>query len=352
MKIVFVSNYFSHHQKPLCDALAALTEFSFLESAAMPADRLAQGWHTEKPGYVTGDRAVLRHADVVIAGSAPERWILPCIWGGKLVFRYHERPLKDGDAVWKRLPRWVKWHFCNPGRRVWLLCAGSKVASDYAKFGLFRDRALKWGYFPESGPSAEKVPGRVLWAGRLLELKHPCHAVRTVAELRAEGFDLRLRLVGDGPEKAAVLERIQQEKLEDYVTVTGFLPAAQVRREMAEAEIFLFTSDRREGWGAVLSEAMEMGCAVVASREAGATGHLVRDGENGLTYETEAQLTGQLRRLLTDAALRDRLGTAARETIVGSWNGAEAARRLVAVSQDILEGKTPRLWPDGPCSRG
>lgn len=352
MKIVFVSNYFSHHQRPLCDALAALTEFSFLESEKMPAERLTQGWQVEKPAYVTEDRTVLREADVVIAGSAPESWILPCVWKGKLVFRYHERPLKDGNPVRKRLPRWIKWHLCNPGKRVWLLCAGSKVASDYAKFGLFRQRALKWGYFPETSESAEKVAGRVLWVGRLLELKHPCLAVRAVAALREEGFDLRLKIVGDGPEKEHVLKTIRAEKLEDCVTLTGFLPAPQARQEMAEAEIFLFTSDQREGWGAVLNEAMAMGCAVVASQEAGASEYLVQDGQNGLTYQTQEQLVAQLRRLLTDGALRQRLGSAAQQTVADSWNGREAAQRLVAIAQDILEGNNPQLWPDGPCSRG
>ena len=352
MKMVFVSNYFTHHQKPLCDALAELTEFAFLETASMPEARLAQGWQREQPAYVTADRRVLRDAEVVIAGEVAERVVWPCVVSGKVVFRYHERPLKAGNPVWKRIPRWIKWHLCNPGKRVWLLCAGSAVAADYAQFGMFRNRALKWGYFPEGGTPAEKVPGRMLWAGRLVELKHPEVAVRAVATLRRAGFDLRLRMVGDGPEKTAILAQIQREQLEDAVTLTGFLPAQQVRQEMAKAEIFLFTSDSREGWGAVLSEAMEMGCAVVANAAAGATGYLVRPEENGLIYETEEQFVGQLKRLLAEEMLRNKLGSAARETMLETWNGAEAARRLVAVSQDVLDGKVPRLWLDGPCSRG
>ena len=44
----------------------------------------------------------------------------------------------------------------------------------------------------------------------------------------------------------------------------GALKPADVRKEMERADIFLFTSDYKEGWGAVLNEAMNARCAIVA----------------------------------------------------------------------------------------
>lgn len=352
MKVVFVSNYFNHHQKPLCDALAAGADFAFLQTEAMPSERQALGWQSDKPVYVTEDLSALDDADVVIAGSAPEKLILPCIRRGTLVFRYRERPLKEGNGILKYIPRLMKWHWQNPGNsNIWLLCAGSEVASDYARFGLFQDRALKWGYFPESGTPTEKARGSIVWAGRLIDWKHPDAAIRLAEQLRAEGYDFRLEILGAGPMEQVLHQQIKAAQLQDYVHLAGAMPPEKVRQRMAQAEIFLFTSDRREGWGAVLNEAMSCGCAVVASKSAGATGYLVQHGQNGLCYGTEYELFQDTKTLLRDDTLVKTLGVAAQTTISQCWNGEVAAQRLLTIAAQILAGKQPQLWKEGPCSK-
>ena len=238
MRLVFISNYFNHHQKPLCDALAAQTVFSFLETEEMPPQRRELGWSVVRPDYVTRDPSVLADADVVMAGSAPEKLVRSCILQGKLVFRYHERPLKAGNTAWKYLPRLVRWHWRNPhSGKVWLLCAGSKVAQDYAKFGLFQGKALKWGYFPESGPVAEAVPRSILWVGRLIDWKHPDAALRLARRLREDGMDFQMEIVGTGLMEAPLREQIHRDGLEGCVRLTGAVPVAQVRQKMATAAV-------------------------------------------------------------------------------------------------------------------
>lgn len=64
------------------------------------------------------------------------------------------------------------------------------------------------------------------------------------------------------------------------------MPSKDIRQYMANADIYLFTSDFNEGWGAVLGEAMSAGCAVVASHGIGAVPFLVEHGKNGLIYQT------------------------------------------------------------------
>ena len=353
MKIVFASNYFSHHQKPLCDHLAALSEFAFLQTQPMEQERLDLGWNNQRPDYVTEDASVLEQADVVIAGSAPEKWIRPCILQGKLVYRYHERPLKDGNPLWKRAVRRIKWHWQNPAKaNVWLLCAGGSVAADYETFGLFRGRALKWGYFPESGTPAQKETGTILWAGRLLRWKHPEKAVAVAAQLKAAGYAFTMDIIGIGSMEQTLRQQIDREQLADSVRLCGAMPPEAVREKMGRSAIFLFTSDKQEGWGAVLNEAMSSGCAVVASGEAGATAYLVRHGKNGLCYDENADLYQQTASFLAHGDMQKAFGLAAQETIAELWNGAVAAERLVAFSQQILAGETPEFWPEGPCSQG
>ena len=53
---------------------------------------------------------------------------------------------------------------------------------------------------------------------------------------------------------------------------------------MERADIYLATSDRQEGWGAVINEAMNSGCAVVADHMMGAVPYLISHEENGMIY--------------------------------------------------------------------
>lgn len=92
--------------------------------------------------------------------------------------------------------------------------------------------------------------------------------------------------MGAGPKEKEIKEEIQAKNIENRVFLTGAMSAEKVRHEMESSGIFLFTSDFGEGWGAVLNEAMNSGCAVIASHAAGATPYLVKNGENGLIYES------------------------------------------------------------------
>lgn len=53
---------------------------------------------------------------------------------------------------------------------------------------------------------------------------------------------------------------------------------------MKRCQLHVFTSNYLEGWGAVVSEAMNSGCCVVANRQIGAVPFLIEDGVNGKSY--------------------------------------------------------------------
>lgn len=171
-----------------------------------------------------------------------------------------------------------------------------------------------------------------------------------VRRLAAEGVDVRLQLTGTGPMETALRELTQNE---ERITLTGPMRPEQVRRCMERSGVFLFTSDRQEGWGAVVNEAMNSGCAVVAGHAAGSVPYLLRDGENGLLYPTgdTQALYRRIRLLLDDPGLQQRLGSAAYRTVTRLWSPEEAARRLLLLAEHILAGEeSPVLFEDGPCS--
>ena len=366
MRIVFVSNYFSHHQKPLSDALAARVDYTFLSTTEMTAERRAMGWgNAPEPAYVCHyaietERAeqCLENADVVLAGSAPEKLIQRCIRAGKLVFRYSERLLKHGREPMKYLPRLLRWHWRNPvNKPIYLLCASSFTAEDYAHFGLFRGRAYRWGYFPETIRYENLPPKKavsILWVGRFLDWKHPDDAIRVAERLKTEGIPFEMNLIGTGPMEPQLRQMISMAHLEDQVHLLGAMNPEQVRSHMEQAAVYLFTSDWQEGWGAVLNEAMNSGCAVVASDAAGSTAYLVQDRENGCIYKSGDidGLFAATKALLQDPEGCARLGAEAYQTIMDYWNGEMAAVRLCALIDGILDQKNGAEFCDrGPCSR-
>ena len=114
MQVVFVSNYFNHHQLSFCDALYELLEgsFCFLQTQPMEEERVKMGWQAEErpyvryvqPGATTTDgpewQNLLLTADVVIFGGCDdESYIRERLAAGKPIFRYNERLYKEGQ--WK-----------------------------------------------------------------------------------------------------------------------------------------------------------------------------------------------------------------------------------------------------------
>lgn len=368
MKIVFLSAYFNHHQKALSDALAARSDYTYVATSEMSEMRRKLGYGMDaEPDYVLQYSQAaqeaeerLRQADVIITGSAPERLVRQCIRRNQLVFRYAERPLKKGAELWKYLPRLLKWHWQNPvWKPIYMLCASAYTAGDYAGFGLFRGKAFRWGYFPETRTYEtiedlleKKKKASLLWVGRFLDWKHPDDALRVAAGLRAESIPFELNFIGNGPMEEILRERIAEEGLDEQVHLLGSMKPEEVRRYMEQSEILLFTSDRREGWGAVVNEAMNSGCVVIASDAAGATPFLIRDGENGLTYPSGHAdvLAEQVKMILQQPMHTKKLGMNAYQTVINQWNAETAAMRLVALAERITTGDRTPVCQEGPCS--
>lgn len=158
--VVFLSNILTHHQVALSESLWKITEGKYTFIETYKGDRKSQLHSTgfSKKPYVLGywDNAeqvnrLLKDADLVISGSAPEFLVRERIKTGKLLFRYSERPLKRGLELWRYPDRFLRWHCRNPfWKPIYMLCASAYTARDYKKFGLFKNKTYKWGYFPDT----------------------------------------------------------------------------------------------------------------------------------------------------------------------------------------------------------
>ncbi len=370
-KIVFVSNYFNHHQKLLCDAIHRLTggAFVFISTSEMREERRKLGYGmSEHPDYVLTYtlcekrcREHILNAETVIYGSAPENLLQERLKSGKLTFRYSERIYKNGCKAYTLPLRAVKYNMLwGRYKNLHLLSAGEYAAADYAKTGTFITRAYRWGYFPETkvydidrllAAKREKSAVSLLWVGRMIDWKHPELALEVAEKLRDDGVDFTLDMIGIGDMYPRLESLINEKHLENRVRLLGAMSPDAVRTQMEGADIFLHTADRREGWGAVLNEAMNSGCAAVAYSEIGAATYLLHHGENGLVYQNENELYSAVWELITDPSLRDRLGRSAYATVTDLWNAETAAERLLKLSDQLMLRGEYELYESGPASK-
>lgn len=184
-----------------------------------------------------------------------------------------------------------------------------------------------------------REPTLVASVGRLDPIKGFDVLVPALAHLAAEGREFRCRVYGEGPQRAALESARAQAGLQARLELPGAAPQEAVRALLAEAAIFVMPSVRtpegnQDGIPVALMEAMASGCAVVTTRVSGIP-ELVEDGVNGLLVEPgdiEA-LAAALARLLDDAELRWRLGTAARTAVERGFDAAAEGARLLAALQ-------------------
>jgi len=335
--------------------------FTFVQTQAMEEERVRMGWHeAERPAYVrcfyeeeAWCRQLILDCDIVLFGGTDEEgYIRERLEAGSPVIRISERLYKTGQ--WKAVsPRGLRKKYLDHTRyrkaEVYLLCAGAYVASDFRLVGAYPGKMFCWGYFPETrhyaveelmerkGCGEERIP-YFLWAGRMIDWKHPELALETARHLGEKGLKYRMELIGDGPLRRRMEALADRYGLRDRVGFLGYQPPEAVRQYMERADVFLFTSDRQEGWGAVANEAMNSGCALVADHMIGAAPFLVRDGENGFLYEDGKRecLFSLAERLAKDTQLCRRLGQNAYRTITEVWNAENAAERLMELVRRIL----------------
>src|SRR5437763_1673319 len=138
---------------------------------------------------------------------------------------------------------------------------------------------------PRAGRRSPGAPFTVLFVGRLVERKGVSHLVDAVS-LLLPGADVRLVIVGDGPERARIEARVRERGLDGRVAVRGQVSDAELQAAYAGADAFVLPAvvDRRgdtEGLGVVLLEAMNHRVPVIASAIGGIT-DIVEDGVSGL----------------------------------------------------------------------
>ncbi|MBZ5735047.1 glycosyltransferase family 4 protein [Nocardioides sp. TRM66260-LWL] len=181
----------------------------------------------------------------------------------------------------------------------------------------------------------------ILVVGRLAARKRTLVVVGALARLRdlAPDLDWHATIVGDGPQRARVVDAVRRHRLERHVHLPGALSREQIRDHLARADAFVAAATL-ESFGIAALEARCAGVPVVAMAAGGVT-EFVRDGVEGLLARDDAHLAPTLLRLAQDPALAARIRRHNAEVATGmEWTSVlREHRELYArVRADHLSG--------------
>jgi len=303
-------------------------------------------------------------ADVMVFGACPMRLLEARAVAGKLTLVMSERLLKKPHHSLRIMnPRYARGigryrRLVNQGAETHALAIGHHAAGDLHKIGAFPGRIWRWGYFVDAGTELaafrERPALSVLWAGRMLKWKRVDVLLRALALLEDSGESVQCTLVGDGPERCRLIDLAHRLGLgPPSLSFSNPVPFDQVRQLMRESDVYVLTSNRLEGWGAVAGEAMAEGCVLVANDQAGSSKELVLDGETGFLFGDgdAAQLAAILRRIGANRELQLRIRQQAWGYLSRSWHPQVAAERLVELCRGLLGLGALPAYDTGPCQR-
>ncbi len=271
--------------------------------------------------------------------------------GVPLVFTFHTlydlyiHYVPFGQSLAREITRWYCRDFCNGCD---LIIAPTGVIADHLrKNGVkteirtvptgidtekFQSGDCRYAHKKHGIPEEARV---LLCVGRLGREKNIGFILEACAGILPEHPDVRLVLVGGGPEEANLKKMADVLGVRDKVIFTGTLDRREVIKYYCSSYLFVFAS-MTETQGLVLGEAKAAGVPSVAVSAFGVS-EMVRHGEDGfLTGHSLDDFRKNLDLLLRNRQLRDRMGEAAIRN-AAAISSRSSAEKLAGYYRELLE---------------
>ncbi len=201
---------------------------------------------------------------------------------------------------------------------------------------------IDYARFAEETPPIPKLMDakrNIVFVGRQEQRKGLPYLIEAFAKLKAEMPATRLIIVGpDGGIRPACERYIEENNVEDVI-FTDFVAEEELPRYYRSGDVFCAPNTGHESLGLILLEAMASGVPIVASRIPGFAA-VVKDGEHGLLVpprDSDA-LCVALKRLLSDAGMREAMGRAA-ALHARSWSWDEVSSEVLAFYEETAANR-------------
>ena len=183
----------------------------------------------------------------------------------------------------------------------------------------------------ELAPSGEKL---LVHVSNFRAVKRPVDCVEILARVRAEGANVRLVMVGDGPERGAVVYRAEQLNVRENVVFVG--KQAAIPSYLGIADVFLLPSEL-ESFGLAALEAQACEVPVIATRIGGIP-EVVAEGETGYLSDVGdvAKMSEDTLRLVGDDDLRRSFGEKGRDLAIQRYSSDKIIPQYISFYESVL----------------
>lgn len=186
---------------------------------------------------------------------------------------------------------------------------------------------------------------RLVFMGRLVNLKAVDITLRALAMVRSEGIDATLSILGDGESRPSLEALTEELGLNDAVTFHGFLPQAICADHLREADTLILNSVHECG-GAVILEAMSLGLPVIGADWGGPCDYL--DADTGILVSPvpresfPTRLADAIFVLANDPDLRMKMGKAGQEKVKAEFDWERKVDKMLEHYETVLQS-----YPEG-----
>ncbi len=390
MKIVFYSVILNNHQANVADELWRQTggQYRFVELANLQGDNKKGDPrdYSDRPYLIRAWESEAAYSEAMELALTS----VCCVFSSVLAFPFQRARLKIGLLSFEMSERWLKrgiinilspailrmflaYHFWQWGKKpLYKLCCSAFATKDQRILLTFKDRCYKWGYFTRvetenveiSSGISELNATPLMWCSKYSRLKHPELPILLAQRLKEKGYYFVLDMYGSGEYESAAKTLVKSMQLDEVVHFHGNIPNVELLAAMRQHCIFIFTSDRNEGWGAVANESMSNGCVLVGADAIGSVPYLVEEKVTGFTFQSPHtnssfntpdskslnHLCEKVEWLLDHPIERFQMQKQAQRLMQQVWSPKVAAERLLTLIDNLKENKdTP--FQEGPCSK-
>lgn len=204
-------------------------------------------------------------------------------------------------------------------------------------------RAVPYGVkVPPKPASWSAAPFRFAYVGRLVEEQKRISAVarafcRVVQEVpNTEGV-----FYGDGAARPQVEKILKEAGVGDRVRLAGRVDPDRIQNELVSSQVVVLLSDY-EGLPIALLESMACGCVPVCRDIRSGIPELIQNDQTGLLIKDDEGLVDAIRKLRNGDALWNRLSTAARDKILGTYSAELCLDRWAELIRELAESHRDR----------
>ena len=368
MELVFWQNMISIHQKDFLEALAVheyAGKIMLVAEQDLSEERKKMGWNIPE----------LRNIEVTIAPDAKKvKSIIEehpsavhifsgfnvgglntiamkiCI-GRKSRIAIMSEPYNlagNKGRIRKLRFRWDKLRY---NRHIsFILAIGREGVSQYKEIGFDAGKVFPWGYFinmPETLQQRDNYRDdgkcKIMYAGRIEEAKG---ILRFTQALLKQDKNFELDLYGEGDDLPKIKDAFAAKDKSDMLRSFPFLKYEGLLKSYAGYNWLVLPSTQKDGWGAVVSEALLNGLRVICSTKAGAS-LVIKEGWNGLTFNwlTDGDCDTAILKMLAGNGFADPMEIIKEANI--SLTGKAGAQYFVRILQHKYENAARPLPPWG-----